>query len=83
MADIANKQEDETAKRALRRKRHDIEVEQLRCWELKRNLADISAEVELLTQEVGSLQATPVQLSSSVFLCTLSCSVFPKATRSP
>ncbi|CAL8467993.1 g7531 [Coccomyxa elongata] len=53
MADTANKQEDETAKRALRRKRHDIEVEQLRCWELKRNLADISAEVELLTQEVA------------------------------
>ncbi|BDA42323.1 probable transcription factor GTE1 [Coccomyxa sp. Obi] len=53
MADTANQQEDEAAKRALRRKRHDIEVEQLRCWELKRNLADISAEVELLTQEVA------------------------------
>ncbi len=80
MADTAIKQEDETAKRALRRKRHDIEVEQLRCWELKKNLADISAEVELLTQEVRSWGGTPVQLISSLHLCTLSL-VFSVATR--
>lgn len=68
MADTTNKQEDEAAKRALRRKRHDIEVEQLRCWELKRNLADISAEVELLTQEVRTLGGTPVQVTISFLL---------------
>jgi hypothetical protein len=43
---------EDSQKRDLRRKRHEAEVEKRRCWELRRNLADISAEVELITQEV-------------------------------
>ncbi|EIE20798.1 hypothetical protein COCSUDRAFT_43706 [Coccomyxa subellipsoidea C-169] len=53
MADTAINPDDEATKRSLRRKRHAMEIEQQRCWELKRNLAQISAEVELLTQEVA------------------------------
>ena len=35
-----------------RRERHRAEVERKRRWEIRRSLADISADVELLTQEV-------------------------------
>lgn len=66
------KQEEDANKRALRRKRHECEVEQKRCWELKRSLADISAEVELLTQEVRlwDLYWTSIQ-PALVFTATL------------
>lgn len=60
MPDAPIKQEDDAAKRALRRKRHDLEVEQQRCWEIRRDLADISAKVELLTQEVSVVQNMPL-----------------------
>ena len=49
-AAAATKQED--AKRVQRRERHRAEVERKRRWEICRSLADISADVELLTQEV-------------------------------
>ena len=56
MMDPVINEETETTKRSLRRKRHEMEVEQQRCWDLRRNLAHISAEVELLTQEVRAVQ---------------------------
>jgi hypothetical protein len=39
------------AKRAQRRERHRAEAERKRRWDIRRSLADISADVELLTQE--------------------------------
>ncbi|KAK9901644.1 hypothetical protein WJX75_006263 [Coccomyxa subellipsoidea] len=53
MTDTAIKEDNKTTKRSLRRKRHEMEIEQQRCSDLRRNLAHISAEVELLTQEVA------------------------------
>lgn len=50
----AGPQEGGDAKRAQRRERHRAEVERKRRWEIRKQLADISADVELLTQEVCS-----------------------------
>jgi hypothetical protein len=62
MTDTAIKEDNKTTKRSLRRKRHEMEIEQQRCSDLRRNLAHISAEVELLTQEVRQLH---MQLNKS------------------
>ena len=42
----------ESEKRAQRRQRHELEKEEAKQWEIIKSLSDISAEVELLTQEV-------------------------------
>ena len=42
----------ESERRAQRRQRHELEKEEAKQWEIVKSLSDISAEVELLTQEV-------------------------------
>lgn len=42
----------ESERRAQRRQRHELEKEEAKQWEIIKSLSDISAEVELLTQEV-------------------------------
>ncbi|KAK9845917.1 hypothetical protein WJX81_005888 [Elliptochloris bilobata] len=43
-------------RRAARRKRHRAELDAARRWDLRARLADVSADVELLTLEVARLQ---------------------------
>ncbi len=43
----------ESERRAQRRQRHELEKEEAKQWEIIKSLSDISAEVELLTQEVS------------------------------
>ena len=42
----------ESERRAQRRQRHELEKEEAKQWEIVKSLSDISAEVEMLTQEV-------------------------------
>ena len=42
----------ESERRAQRRQRHELEKEEAKQWEIMKSLSEISAEVELLTQEV-------------------------------
>ena len=42
----------ESERRAQRRQRHELEKEEAKQWDIVKSLSDISAEVELLTQEV-------------------------------
>ena len=58
-------QEEGPLKRTRRRERHRAEVERKRCWDIRKSLADISADVELLTQEVRSLPLFSAQHLSS------------------
>ena len=44
----------ESERRAQRRQRHELEKEEAKQWDIIKGLSDISAEVELLTQEVCS-----------------------------
>lgn len=44
----------ESERRAQRRQRHELEKDEAKQWEIVKSLSDISAEVELLTQEVCS-----------------------------
>ena len=53
--DAAAGVKEDNARRLQRRERHRAEVERKRRWEIRRSLADISADVELLTQEVLTL----------------------------
>jgi hypothetical protein len=45
----------ESERRAQRRQRHELEKEEAKQWEIMKSLSEISAEVELLTQEVCSM----------------------------
>ena len=42
----------ESERRAQRRQRHELEKEEAKQWDIIKSMSDISAEVELLTQEV-------------------------------
>ena len=42
----------ESERRAQRRQRHELEKEETKQWDIIKSLSDVSAEVELLTQEV-------------------------------